>query len=75
MGALGDVEAVAALLAGVQGSTQLNSTSAVVVFAADHGVMAENVSAYPAEVTMAMIETIVNGNYTLIFELDTIRTS
>ena len=67
-GALGVVEAVAAVLAGVQGTLKLNGTSAVAVFAADHGAMADHVSAYPAEVTMSMLSTIINGRpFTLPF--------
>jgi nicotinate-nucleotide--dimethylbenzimidazole phosphoribosyltransferase len=56
LGALGRVEALAMQLGLVQQteSPQLVSPQ-VIVFAADHGIAAERVSAYPAEVTLQMV--------------------
>lgn len=55
-GALGDLEDIAVRLAGVYGTAQPHPRGvAVVVCAADHGVAAEGVSAYPQAVTAAMV--------------------
>ena len=59
-GALGRLETVAVELASLQGRAQPQAaTVPVIVFAADHGVVAQGVSAYPAEVTVQML-----GNFT-----------
>ena len=61
-GAFGRLDAVASWLAAWQWSTtpQLERP-AVVVFGADHGVTAEGVSAYPGEVTQAMVAAMDQG--------------
>lgn len=56
VGALARLDEVAVWLAGWQRTeTPAVSSPAAVIFAADHGVVAEGVSAYPAEVTGAML--------------------
>ena len=61
-GAFARLDAVAAWLAGWQGTSAPSvERPHVAVFAADHGVAADGVSAYPAEVTAAMVEAIRNG--------------
>ncbi|MFC4425094.1 nicotinate-nucleotide--dimethylbenzimidazole phosphoribosyltransferase [Deinococcus navajonensis] len=55
-GALGDLEALGIRLAGVFGTARPHPQGvAVLVAAGDHGVAADGVSAYPAEVTPAMV--------------------
>ena len=55
-GALGDLEELSVRLAGVFGSERPDPRGAAVIVAAgDHGVAAEGVSAYPPEVTPAMV--------------------
>lgn len=55
-GALGDLEALSVRLAGIFGSERPHPRGAAVIVAAgDHGVAAEGVSAYPPEVTPAMV--------------------
>src|SRR5258706_15857574 len=61
-GALARLDAVAAWLASWQRTTTPQVTKpAVVVFVADHGVTTEGVSAYPAEVTVAMLRALKEG--------------
>lgn len=61
-GSLGRLEEVAATLAGMTGELFPRVTPpGVLVFAADHGVTAEGVSAYPAEVTAQMVKNFANG--------------
>lgn len=61
-GAFARLDAVAAWLAGWQGTTTPRvDRPHVAVFAADHGVAADGVSAYPAEVTAAMAHAIRSG--------------
>ena len=61
-GALGRIEALAAQAAAVQQTlTPAADPARVVVFAADHGVAVEGVSAYPAEVTAQMVRTAAAG--------------
>ena len=56
LGALARLDEVAVWLAGWQRSeTPTIDSPAAVIFAADHGVVAEGVSAYPSEVTGAML--------------------
>ena len=65
-GAFARLDAVAAWLAGWQGSTAPRvERPHVAVFAADHGVAVEGVSAYPADVTAAMVEAIRGGVATI----------
>lgn len=55
-GALGDLEELSVRLAGVFGTERPEPRGAAVLVAAgDHGVAAEGVSAYPPEVTPAMV--------------------
>ncbi len=61
-GALARLDALAAHVAAWHGTTAPAVTSpAVLVFAADHGVAAGGVSAYPAEVTAAMLAAVRAG--------------
>ncbi len=60
-GALGRLEDLACWLAGVTGEERPVLRAHVVVAAADHGVAAERVSAYPAEVTAQMLATLAAG--------------
>src|SRR5256885_1875996 len=61
-GALARLDDVCAWLASWQRTTRPAVTKpAVVVFVADHGVTAEGVSAYPAEVTVAMLRALQEG--------------
>lgn len=60
-GALGRLEDLACWLAGVTGQERPTVTARIVVAAADHGVAAEGVSAYPAEVTAQMVATVASG--------------
>ncbi|WP_193363902.1 nicotinate-nucleotide--dimethylbenzimidazole phosphoribosyltransferase [Geobacillus vulcani] len=61
-GSLGRLEEVAAELAGMTGELLPRVTPpGVLVFAADHGVTEEGVSAYPAEVTAQMVHNFANG--------------
>jgi len=61
-GSLGQLEAVAVRMAGLQGSErpQVNDVQ-IVVFAADHGVAAEGVSLFPQAVTAEMIRNFARG--------------
>ncbi len=64
LGALGDLETLAAWVASCQGTCpprQLDDVR-VVVFAGDHGVAADGVSAYPVEITPAMVYGIAGGH-------------
>jgi nicotinate-nucleotide--dimethylbenzimidazole phosphoribosyltransferase len=61
-GSLGRLEELAARLAGITGQALPRfPKKAVIVLAADHGVTAEGVSAYPAEVTPQMVENFLAG--------------
>ena len=60
--ALGRLESLSVQLAGITASERPRLTDKVVaVMAADHGVVAEGVSAFPAEVTPAMVMNFVAG--------------
>lgn len=63
VGSLGRLETLAAQLGLVQRSTTVRITDpAILVFAGDHGVVAEGVSAYPQDVTWQMVENfLANG--------------
>jgi nicotinate-nucleotide--dimethylbenzimidazole phosphoribosyltransferase len=61
-GSLGRLEEIAARVAGMTGTLQPDlAKKAVVVMAGDHGVCAEGVSAFPAEVTPQMVLNFLNG--------------
>jgi len=61
-GALGRLEEISIRLAGISGQPVPRlGRKLVVVFAADHGVTAEDVSAYPAEVTPQMVANFAAG--------------
>ncbi len=61
-GSLGRLEEVAVQMAGITRSVQpVIKRKAVVVMAADHGVVVEGVSAYPAEVTPQMVLNFLHG--------------
>jgi nicotinate-nucleotide--dimethylbenzimidazole phosphoribosyltransferase len=64
LGSLGRLEDLAAWLAGAQGACPPRPLDDVrlVVFAGDHGVAAQGVSAYPPEVTTAMVRTFLSGD-------------
>ena len=65
-GAFARLDSVAAWLAGWQGTAAPRvERPHVAVFAADHGVAADGVSAYPAEVTAAMVQAIRGGVATI----------
>src|SRR5438270_5220411 len=62
-GALGRLEALSVQLAGIAGvcPPPVPAPAAVVVFAADHGVVAEGVTPWPQEVTAQMVANFVSG--------------
>jgi nicotinate-nucleotide--dimethylbenzimidazole phosphoribosyltransferase len=61
-GSLGRLEEVAVQMAGITRSVRpVIKRKAVIVMAADHGVAAEGVSAYPAEVTPQMVLNFLHG--------------
>lgn len=61
-GALGRLESLAVELAAMQGRDKPGvSQIAIVVFAADHGVAAEGVSAFPQSVTVEMVRNFARG--------------
>ncbi len=61
-GALGELESIAIRLAAMQGVTypKLDRVQ-ITVFAADHGVVAEGISAFPQSVTLEMVRNFANG--------------
>lgn len=61
-GALGELEHIAIRMAGLQGvlKPQIKQVY-IVVFAADHGIVAEGVSAFPQAVTAQMVANFANG--------------
>jgi nicotinate-nucleotide--dimethylbenzimidazole phosphoribosyltransferase len=61
-GSLGRLEEIANRCAAIRESLQLTAGHPrIVLFAADHGVCAEGVSAYPQEVTAQMVENFLRG--------------
>ncbi|WP_236181894.1 MULTISPECIES: nicotinate-nucleotide--dimethylbenzimidazole phosphoribosyltransferase [Pseudomonas] len=61
-GSLGQLESVAVQLAGLQGLIKPTLDQVwIAIFAGDHGVVAEGVSAYPQEVTGQMLLNFVSG--------------
>lgn len=62
LGALGKLEALGVKLAVIQGTLNPGiHRKAMLVFAGDHGVTEEGVSAFPREVTGQMVENFLNG--------------
>lgn len=62
MGSLGILEHLARQMGHIQASTQVTvRTPTILVFAADHGVVAEGISAYPQSVTWQMVENFLSG--------------
>lgn len=61
-GSLGRIEALAAQIAALQGTTApLLTACTLVICAADHGIAAEGVSAFPQEVTRQMVGNFLAG--------------
>jgi nicotinate-nucleotide--dimethylbenzimidazole phosphoribosyltransferase len=61
-GSLGQLETLAAQMFAIRkGRVELPLSKPVYVFAADHGVAREGVSAYPPEVTAQMLKNFVSG--------------
>ena len=61
-GSLGQLEGLAVQLAGLQGQVKpVVDQLWIAIFAGDHGVVAEGVSAYPQEVTGQMLHNFVSG--------------
>ena len=60
-GSLGRLEEIAARLAVLRGGAPRVERPVIFVFAADHGVVAEGVSAYPQIVTAQMVENFLRG--------------
>jgi nicotinate-nucleotide--dimethylbenzimidazole phosphoribosyltransferase len=63
LGSLGRIEALAVQLCAIAGTVQIrtNLKAAVLIGAGDHGIAAEGVSAYPAEVTPQMVGAFIGG--------------
>lgn len=62
IGSLGRLEDIVIRLAGIKGDALPDvRKKRIVVFAADHGVAAEGVSAYPQEVTAQMVRNFLDG--------------
>ncbi|HYG74263.1 MAG TPA: nicotinate-nucleotide--dimethylbenzimidazole phosphoribosyltransferase [Planctomycetota bacterium] len=60
-GSLGRIEELALRLSGIRGFPPAVNKAHVLVFAGDHGVTAEGVSAFPKEVTPQMVLNFLNG--------------
>ena len=61
-GSLGRLEQLACDLAGLQQTDKPRATTVpIIIFAGDHGVVAQGVSAYPQEVTIAMMANFAGG--------------
>ena len=61
-GSLGRLELLAAELAGLQQTDWPRAKRVpILIFAADHGIVAQGVSAYPPEVTIAMLSNFASG--------------
>jgi nicotinate-nucleotide--dimethylbenzimidazole phosphoribosyltransferase len=62
LGSLGRLEELSVKVAGIKGEPMPGlSRKAIVTMAADHGVAAEGVSAYPQEVTAQMVQNFLRG--------------
>jgi nicotinate-nucleotide--dimethylbenzimidazole phosphoribosyltransferase len=61
-GSLGRLEQLACELAGLQQTDRPRATRVpIIIFAGDHGIAAQGVSAYPQEVTIAMMSNFASG--------------
>ncbi len=61
-GSLGVLEALAVRLASLQATDRPRATKApIVLFAGDHGIAAQGVSAYPSDVTVQMLHNFAGG--------------
>ncbi len=61
-GSLGRLEELSIRIAGIRGqAAPLIRDKAIITMAADHGVVAEGISAYPQEVTAQMVSTFLRG--------------
>jgi nicotinate-nucleotide--dimethylbenzimidazole phosphoribosyltransferase len=61
-GSLGRLELLAAELAGLQQTERPRADRVpIIIFAGDHGIVAQGVSAYPQEVTIAMLSNFASG--------------
>ncbi|AOA58684.1 nicotinate-nucleotide--dimethylbenzimidazole phosphoribosyltransferase [Acinetobacter larvae] len=61
-GALGELENIAIQLAALQATVQPHVDQIwICIYAADHGVVAENISAYPQQVTRQMLSNFAHG--------------
>jgi nicotinate-nucleotide--dimethylbenzimidazole phosphoribosyltransferase len=61
-GSLGRLEHLACELAGLQQTERPRAATApIIIFAGDHGVVAQGVSAYPQDVTIAMMSNFAHG--------------
>ncbi|MEH6444736.1 MAG: nicotinate-nucleotide--dimethylbenzimidazole phosphoribosyltransferase [Oceanospirillaceae bacterium] len=61
LGSLGKLEEIAISLAAMQGITPCVDKPYICIFAADHGIAASGVSAFPQEVTAQMVANFANG--------------
>jgi len=62
LGSLGVLERLAKQIGLIQGTRDITITKpAILVFAADHGIVAEGISAYPQDVTWQMVENFLAG--------------
>jgi nicotinate-nucleotide--dimethylbenzimidazole phosphoribosyltransferase len=72
-GSLGRLEAIVIQLAGITGRAEVAiGQPAIVVAAGDHGVTAQGVSAYPADVTPQMVANFVSGGAAINVLADTV---
>lgn len=62
-GSLGKLEELSIKIAGIKATTRPQiKQKAIIIMAADHGVVAEKVSLYPQEVTRQMVLNFISGN-------------
>ncbi|MEM8792844.1 MAG: nicotinate-nucleotide--dimethylbenzimidazole phosphoribosyltransferase [Pseudomonadota bacterium] len=60
-GSLGRIETLAQQIAVAQGTATPGSEACLLLFAGDHGIVAEGVSAWPSEVTAQMVQNFLSG--------------